>query len=92
MSYEELLAEYLFLQEKIDRYKWIGTSGGCRKQVKTRANWEAKQYALEDAHPEHLGRMEESRIWAKYPNRADRIRIRLIRLKNEISINEMVAA
>lgn len=92
MSYEEWLAEFKFLQSKIDRYKWIGTSGGCRKQVKTRANWEEKQYALQDAHPEHLVRMEESNLWEKYPERKDRIRIRLIRLKNEISISEMVAA
>lgn len=92
MTYQEWLSEYQFIQSKIDRYKWIGTSGGCRNQVRTRANWEQKQYDLMDAHPEYLGRMEESNIWAKYPMREDRIRIRLIRLKNEISINEMVAA
>lgn len=92
MKYQEWLSEYQLIQSKIDRYKWIGTSGGCRNQLRTRANWEQKQYDLMDAHPEHLGRMEESNIWAKYPKREDRIRIRLIRLKNEISINEMVAA
>jgi hypothetical protein len=92
MTYQEWLSEYKFLQSKIDRYKWKGTSGGCRKQVRTRANWDQKQYELMDAYPEHLGRLEEARIWLNYPERKDRIKIRLIRLKNEISINEMVAA